>query len=101
MRVTARTIDDADRTCKGATVITASGMECKFYAPAKYPLPGCLESPKLLILSGVGSARESAEHGINVIDHPDVPFVLRVRGGFGMDDVFLLSPPTREDSASS
>ncbi|KFY87296.1 hypothetical protein V500_07099 [Pseudogymnoascus sp. VKM F-4518 (FW-2643)] len=94
-------IDEADRTCKGVTVIAASGKELNFYASREVILSqGVYESPKLLMLSGIGPARELAQHGIDVIvdsrhvgqhliDHPGVPFVLRVKDGFGMDDVLL------------
>ncbi|KAH8816723.1 putative glucose dehydrogenase [Xylogone sp. PMI_703] len=52
------------------------------------------------MLSGIGPAHELARHGINVIvdsrhvgqnliDHPGVPFVLRVKDGFGMDETLL------------
>ena len=94
-------IDEADRTCKGVSVIAASGKELNFYASREVILSqGVYESPKLLMLSGIGPARELAQHGIDVIvdsrhvgqhliDHPGVPFVLRVKDGFGMDDVLL------------
>jgi choline dehydrogenase len=101
-------IDYADRTCKGVTVIEPSGKELKFYATREVILSqGVFESPKLLMLSGVGPARELAKHGIDVIvdsrhvgqhllDHPGVPFVLRVKDGFGMDDHLLRQGPKRD-----
>src|SRR5271170_3558416 len=101
-------IDYADRTCKGVTVIDPSGKELSLYATREVILSqGVFESPKLLMLSGVGPARELARHGINVIvdsrhvgqhlsDHPGVPFVLRVKDGFGMDDHLLRQGPKRD-----
>ncbi|KUM55488.1 hypothetical protein ACN42_g11779 [Penicillium freii] len=52
------------------------------------------------MLSGIGSSAELKKHGIPVVvdnphvgqhllDHPGVPFVLRVKDGFGMDDYIL------------
>ena len=94
-------IDSADRTCKGVVVIEPSGNELKLYATREVILSqGVFESPKLLMLSGVGPTHELARHGINVIvdsphvgqhliDHPGVPFVLRVKDGFGMDETLL------------
>jgi len=101
-------IDDADRTCKGVTVIDSSGNELNFYATREVILSqGVFESPKLLMLSGIGPAHELAKHGINVIvdsrhvgkhllDHPGVPFVLRVKDGFGMDDHLLRQGPKND-----
>jgi choline dehydrogenase len=101
-------IDYADRTCKGVTVIDPSGKELSLYATREVILSqGVFESPKLLMLSGVGPARELARHGINVIvdsrhvgqhlsDHPGVPFVLRVKDGFGMDDHLLRKGPKND-----
>lgn len=98
-------LDEADRTCKGVTVIDPSGNELSFYASREVILSqGVFESPKLLMLSGIGPARELAKHGINTIvdsphvgqnllDHPGVPFVLRVKDGYGMDDVLLRKGP--------
>jgi choline dehydrogenase len=101
-------IDYADRICKGVTVIEPSGNELNLYATREVILSqGVFESPKLLMLSGVGPARELAKHGIDVIvdsrhvgqhlaDHPGVPFVLRVKDGFGMDSHLLRKGPKND-----
>jgi choline dehydrogenase len=101
-------IDDADRVCKGVTVIDPNGSELSFYATREVILSqGVFESPKLLMLSGIGPARELAKHGINtiidsrhvgqhLIDHPGVPFVLRVKDGFGMDETLLRKGPQND-----
>jgi len=94
-------IIDDDRTCKGVVVILPSGKELKLYATREVIVSeGVFESPKLLMLSGIGPAAELKKHNIPVIvdsrhvgqhllDHPGVPFVLRVKDGYGMDDYIL------------
>jgi choline dehydrogenase len=55
---------------------------------------GALISPKLLMLSGIGSADQLRQHGIpvqldlpgvgeNLIDHPEVPMIATVAGRYG------------------
>lgn len=94
-------IDNADKACKGVTVITKSGQELNLFANREVVVSqGVFESPKLLMLSGIGPAAELKKHGIPVIvdnlhvgqhllDHPGVPFVLRVKDGYGMDDYVI------------
>ncbi|KAJ5472258.1 glucose-methanol-choline oxidoreductase [Penicillium desertorum] len=94
-------IDDADRTAKGVTVITGSGQELSFYATREVIVSqGVFETPKLLMLSGIGPAPELNKHGISVIvdsrhvgqhllDHPGVPFVLRLKESYSMDNHIL------------
>ncbi|KAL4798413.1 hypothetical protein BDV19DRAFT_396807 [Aspergillus venezuelensis] len=94
-------IDEADRVCKGVTVITTSGQELNLFATREVIVSqGVFESPKLLMLSGIGPEAELKKHNIPVfinnphvgqhlLDHPGVPFVLRVKDGFGMDDHVL------------
>ncbi|KAG0644909.1 Pyranose dehydrogenase 3 [Hyphodiscus hymeniophilus] len=106
-------IDDASRICKGVTVIDPSGNELNLYATREVILSqGVFESPKLLMLSGVGPARELNKYGIpllvdsrhvgqNLLDHPGVPFVLRVKDGFGMDDHLLRQGPKHSAVASA
>lgn len=106
-------IDAADHSAKGVTVIDSSGKEFNFYATREVILAqGVFESPKLLMLSGIGPKEELERHGIDVIidsahvgqhllDHPGVPFVLRVKDGFGMDDVLLRQGPKNEAALAS
>lgn len=101
-------IDAADRSCKGVTVIDPSGKELKFYATREVIVAqGVFESPKLLMLSGIGPASELARHKIDVIvdsrhvgqhllDHPGVPFVLRVKDGYGMDSYLMRKGPKND-----
>ncbi|KAF3058775.1 Pyranose dehydrogenase 3 [Trichoderma lentiforme] len=94
-------IDYADRTCRGVTVVGADGKELSFYADREVILSqGVYGSPQLLMLSGIGPARELAKHNIecivdsrhvgqNLMDHPAVPFVLKVKDEYGMDNTIL------------
>ncbi|OAA57509.1 glucose-methanol-choline (gmc) oxidoreductase [Niveomyces insectorum RCEF 264] len=103
-------LDAASKAATGVTVIDAAGQERSFYADREVVLAqGVFESPKLLMLSGIGPAHELARHGIdvvvdsphvgrNLVDHPGVPFVLRVRDGFGMED-YLLRPGAKNAAA--
>ncbi|KAG0307272.1 hypothetical protein BGZ98_000673 [Dissophora globulifera] len=105
-------IDNSTRTCTGVTVIAPTGAELSFHADREVILSqGVFESPKLLMLSGIGPTAELTRHGIDVIvdsrhvgqhllDHPGVPFVLRVKDGYGMDD-HLLHPGPRKDATVS
>ncbi|GAV50584.1 hypothetical protein ZYGR_0Y00260 [Zygosaccharomyces rouxii] len=98
-------IDPADKVTKGVTIIKLSGEEHSYYAKREVIVAqGVFESPKLLMLSGVGPKKELETHGIDVIvenphvgqhllDHPGVPFVLHVKDGFGMDDHLLHEGP--------
>ena len=106
-------INEADRSCKGVRVIDSSGNELNFYAtPEVIVSQGVFETPKLLMLSGIGPARELTKHGIdvvvdsrhagqNLIDHPGVPFVLRVKDGYGMDDYLMRKGPKNDEVLSA
>jgi choline dehydrogenase-like flavoprotein len=94
-------INYTDRVCRGVRVVTPDGKDISLYADREVILSeGVFESPKLLMLSGVGPARELAKFNIDVIvdsrhvgqnlmDHPAVPFVLRVKDNIGMDTAAL------------
>lgn len=106
-------IDESDLSAKGVTVIDASGTEHSFYATREVVVAqGVFESPKLLMLSGIGPKKELETHGIDVLvenrhvgqhllDHPGVPFVLQVKDGFGMDDHLLRSGPLNQAALKS
>ena len=70
---------------------------------------GVFESPKLLMLSGIGPKAELAANGIDVIvesphvgqnllDHPIMPHVFRLKDGLGADHVLLQKGP-KQDAA--
>ncbi|KAG0645096.1 Oxygen-dependent choline dehydrogenase [Hyphodiscus hymeniophilus] len=95
-------IDPTTKVCTGVVVVNpATGEEIT--VSAKYEVivsQGVFESPKLLMLSGVGPAAELKRHeipvivdsphvGQNLLDHPIVPFVLRLKDGYGLDDHLL------------
>ncbi|KAJ5709532.1 hypothetical protein N7493_009823 [Penicillium malachiteum] len=94
-------IIDETRTAKGVSVILGCGQEMSFYATREVIVSqGVFESPKLLMLSGIGPAAELNKHDIPVIvdsphvgqhllDHPGVPFALRLKDDFSMDSHVL------------
>jgi choline dehydrogenase-like flavoprotein len=104
-------IDEITKTCKGVTVISPTGEELTFYATREVILSqGVFESPKLLMLSGIGPEAELKRHNIPVLvnsphvgqhllDHPGVPFVLEVKEGYGMDDYILRKGTPQHDKA--
>lgn len=106
-------IDEADRVCKGVAVLSPSGKDLNLYAKREVILSqGVFESPKLLMLSGVGPSKELNKHGIktivdsphvgqNLLDHPGVPFVLQVKEGFGMEDHILRKGPKNTASVDA
>ncbi|ATY62798.1 Glucose-methanol-choline oxidoreductase [Cordyceps militaris] len=101
-------IDQADGSVKGVTVIAPSGGELSFYAEREVIVSeGVFESPKLLMLSGIGPKEELAKHNIPVLvdsqhvgqhllDHPGVPFVLRIKDEFSMDSHVLRKGPDQD-----
>ncbi|OQE00866.1 hypothetical protein PENVUL_c045G05736 [Penicillium vulpinum] len=65
---------------------------------------GVFETPKLLLLSGIGPRRELARHGIHpvitsehvgehLLDHPILPHVFRLKDGLGLDHILLRGGP--------
>lgn len=106
-------IDDADRTAKGVVVINAYGKELSFYATREIIVSqGVFETPKLLMLSGIGPAPELAKHNIplivdsrhvgqHLLDHPGVPFVLRLKDEYSMDSHVLRKGPLQEKTLSA
>ncbi|GJN73959.1 hypothetical protein PLICBS_008043 [Purpureocillium lilacinum] len=107
-------IDPTTKTCTGVTVVSeASNTEISVYASREVILSqGVFETPKLLMLSGIGPAAELARHGIDVqvdsphvgqhlLDHPIVPFVLRIKDGYGLDDYILRDGPLKQNAVAA
>lgn len=94
-------IDEADRIAKGVTVIAKDGKELSFFATREVIVSqGVFETPKLLMLSGIGPREELSKHNIPVLvdsqhvgqhllDHPGVPFVLKIKDQYSMDSHVL------------
>ncbi|KAJ5142594.1 Glucose-methanol-choline oxidoreductase [Penicillium bovifimosum] len=68
---------------------------------------GVFETPKLLLLSGIGPRRELARHGIgpviisphvgeHLLDHPILPHVFRLKDGLGLDHFLLREGPDHD-----
>ncbi|KAJ5490177.1 Glucose-methanol-choline oxidoreductase [Penicillium expansum] len=107
-------IDPATRICSGVTVISDTlDQEISVYASREVILSqGVFETPKLLMLSGVGPAAELAKHGItpivesphvgqHLLDHPIVPFVLEVKEGYSLDNHILRPGPLNDKALST
>ncbi|CAK7205676.1 hypothetical protein SEUCBS139899_008455 [Sporothrix eucalyptigena] len=105
-------IDDADRTAKGVTVISG-GQEFSYFATREVIVSeGVFETPKLLMLSGIGPAPELKRHNIPVLvdsrhvgqhllDHPGVPFVLKLKDAYSMDTPVLRKGPKQAATLSA
>ncbi|KAI1761055.1 putative GMC oxidoreductase [Hypoxylon sp. FL1150] len=105
-------IDATTKKCLGVEVILPSGETHAF--KSKYETivsSGVFESPKLLMLSGIGPKRELAKFNIetvidsphvgqNLLDHPILPHVFRLEDGNGLDD-HLLRAGLEHDAAVS
>lgn len=73
---------------------------------------GVYESPKLLMLSGIGTEKELAQFAIkaivdsshvgrNLIDHPILSHVFRLKDGLGLDDHLLRAGPQKEGAVTA
>lgn len=107
-------IDPTTHVCSGVEVVhMPSETEISVFATREVILSqGVFETPKLLLLSGVGPAAELNKHGINTVvesphvgqnllDHPIVPFVLRLKDGYGLDDHLLRSGPFNDAAVAA
>ena len=92
------------------TVLNHDGSEGTFKAKQEIILSGgVFETPKILLLSGVGPRVELARHGIqqvvasehvgeNLLDHPIMPHVFRLKDGMGLDDILLRKGKLLDDA---
>jgi choline dehydrogenase-like flavoprotein len=93
----------------GVTV-TNDGRDYTFKARREVVLSlGVYESPKLLLLSGIGPEDQLKQHGIgvrvnskhvgeNLLDHPILAHCFRLKDGYGLDG-HLLRPGLQKDAA--
>ncbi|KAF2401883.1 alcohol oxidase [Trichodelitschia bisporula] len=97
----------------GVTVIGPDARSYTFSAKSEVILSsGVFESPKLLLLSGIGPVDQLATHGIepkvvskhvgeNLLDHPILAHVFRLKDGLGLDSHLLRAGPAREGAVSA
>lgn len=93
----------------GVTVIGPDGRDYSFKASTEVIVAlGVYESPKLLLLSGIGPEAELKKHGIdvrvksehvgeNLLDHPILSHVFRLKDGYSLDS-HLLRPGLNKDA---
>lgn len=93
---------------KGVTVYAPNGEELDFFAKKEVIVSsGVFESPKLLLLSGIGPKAELKAHGItqivnsphvgqNLLDHPILAHVFRLKDGLGLEDHLLRAGPAKD-----
>jgi len=101
-----------DNVAKGVTVFGENGEEKSFYAKKEVIVSsGVFESPKLLLLSGIGPKEELKAHGItaivdsphvgkNLLDHPILAHVFKLKDGFGLEDHILRPGPAKSEAAT-
>lgn len=97
-------------TATSVSVLVNGETEVTF--KAKYEIivsQGVYETPKLLMLSGIGPEKELAAHGItpvvvsehvgqNLLDHPIMPYVRKLKDGTGAED-HIIRPGPAHDAA--
>jgi choline dehydrogenase len=97
----------------GIVVIGPDGRDYSFRA--KYEVivsSGVFESPKLLMLSGIGPEKELSAHGIkpvvksahvgqNLLDHPILSHVFRLKDGNSFDNHLLRAGPMHDGAVSA
>jgi choline dehydrogenase len=98
---------------ESVTVLPPEGGELVFSARKEIIVScGVFESPKLLMLSGIGPAETLKAHGIqsivhsahvgqNLLDHPIMPYVRRLKDGYGLDGLVLRPGPARDQSIAA
>ena len=100
-------------TVTGVVVYKTNGEEVTFTAKKEVIVScGVFESPKLLMLSGIGPEKELKEHGIksviqsehvgqNLLDHPILAHVFRLKDGYGLDGHLLRAGPMKEAAVAA
>ncbi|OCK73757.1 GMC oxidoreductase [Lepidopterella palustris CBS 459.81] len=95
------------------TVIAPGGKEITFKAKKEIIISsGVFETPKLLMLSGIGPENVLSTHkiapivksphvGLNLLDHPIMPYVRRLKDGYGLDGHILRAGPMHDGAISA
>ena len=95
------------------SVITPGKKEMTFKARKEIIVSsGVFESPKLLMLSGIGPEEILSNHkitpvvksphvGQNLLDHPIMPYVRRLKDGYGLDGHLLRAGPMHDGAISA
>ncbi|CAG8207825.1 unnamed protein product [Penicillium salamii] len=93
--------NDGTAVVKSVTVVDRDQKPLKISVRKEVIISaGVFETPKLLLLSGIGPRRELARHGLapviicehvgeHLLDHPILPHVFRLKDGVGLDHVLL------------
>ncbi|KAK7746708.1 hypothetical protein SLS53_001895 [Cytospora paraplurivora] len=102
-----------DQKVVGVEVIGADGEVYTFRAGKEVIVSqGVFESPKLLMLSGIGPKETLEKFGIqpvvasehvgqNLLDHPILPHVFRLKDGYGLDGHILRPGPAHDAAVSA
>ncbi|KAM0322597.1 hypothetical protein ACHAQA_009445 [Verticillium albo-atrum] len=97
----------------GVEVIARDGSELLFRAKQEVIVSsGVFESPKLLMLSGIGPESTLNAHGIepkvisphvgqNLLDHPILSHVFKLKDGYGLDQHLLRAGPERDGALAA
>ncbi|GKT45167.1 putative GMC-type oxidoreductase [Colletotrichum spaethianum] len=97
----------------GVEVIGPDGGNLSFRANYEVIVAsGVYESPKLLMLSGIGPKEHLRSFGIetivdsphvgqNLLDHPIMPHVFKLKDGYGLDQHLLRAGPEKDGAVSS
>jgi choline dehydrogenase len=102
-----------DGAATGVVVYGSNGEEVSYYAKKEVIVSsGVFESPKLLMLSGIGPEKELTAHGIesivksehvgqNLLDHPILAHVFKLKDGLGLDDHLLRAGPMHDGAVAA
>jgi choline dehydrogenase-like flavoprotein len=102
-----------DGKAVGVLAIGPDGQEISLRAKREVIVSsGVYESPKLLLLSGIGPKKhldafgietivDSAHVGQNLLDHPIMPHVFKLKDGYGLDQHLLRAGPEREGAVNA
>lgn len=100
-----------DNVATGIVVFGPDGGEVTYKARKEVVISsGVFETPKLLMISGVGPTTTLASHNIaqvanspqvgqNLLDHPILPHVFRLKDGYGLDHI--IRPGPQHDAAEA